>query len=68
MFFMTKRLLLILGSILLVMIVILLLPVQAPDPGIPTVITLAPVCRPTWLIEMECIAIKECENAQYANF
>jgi enamine deaminase RidA (YjgF/YER057c/UK114 family) len=37
-------------------------------PSIPTVITLAPVCRPTWLIEMECIAIKECENAQYANF
>jgi enamine deaminase RidA (YjgF/YER057c/UK114 family) len=37
-------------------------------PNIPTVITLAPVCRPTWLIEMECIAIKECENAQYANF
>lgn len=31
---MTKRLLIILGSILLAMIVILLLPVQAPDPGI----------------------------------
>lgn len=26
-------------------------------PDIPTVITLAPVCRPAWLIEMECIAI-----------
>ena len=37
-------------------------------PNIPTVITLAPVCRPTWLIEMECIAIKESENAQYPNF
>ena len=37
-------------------------------PGIPTVITLAPVCRPTWLIEMECIAIKENSNPQYADF
>ena len=26
-------------------------------PDLPTVITLAPVCRPTWLIEMECIAV-----------
>ena len=26
-------------------------------PDTPTVITLAPVCRPTWLIEMECMAI-----------
>ena len=26
-------------------------------PQIPRVITLAPVCRPTWLIEMECIAV-----------
>jgi len=26
-------------------------------PDIPTVITLAPVCRPTWLIEMECVAV-----------
>lgn len=38
-FFMTKRLLIILSSILLAMIVILLLPVHAPDPGIPTVST-----------------------------
>jgi enamine deaminase RidA (YjgF/YER057c/UK114 family) len=37
-------------------------------PEIPTVITLAPVCRPTWLIEMECIAIKENNNPQYADF
>ncbi|MBQ3655216.1 MAG: hypothetical protein II956_00015 [Bacteroidales bacterium] len=28
-------------------------------PDIPRVITLAPVCRPTWLIEMECVAIAE---------
>ncbi len=26
--------------------------------GIPRVILYAPVCRPTWLIEMECIAVK----------
>lgn len=29
---------------------------------VPKVFVLAPVCRPTWLIEMECIAIKECLN------
>ncbi len=28
-------------------------------PGIPRVITLAPVCRPGWLIEMECMAMKQ---------
>ena len=27
-------------------------------PDMPYVITLAPVCRPTWLVEMECIAIQ----------
>ncbi len=37
-------------------------------PDIPTVFTLAPVCRPTWLIEMECIAVRERENAQYRAF
>ena len=37
-------------------------------PEIPTVITLAPVCRPTWLIEMECIAIRENKNTKYADF
>ena len=31
-------------------------------PHIPTVFTLAPVCRPTWLIEMECIAVKKANN------
>jgi len=34
-------------------------------PGIPTVFTLAPVCRPTWLIEMECIAIPHRNNVNY---
>jgi len=28
-------------------------------PDIPRIITLAPVCRPTWLIEMECVAVAE---------
>lgn len=37
-------------------------------PHIPSVITLAPVCRPTWLIEMECWAVKENHNAEYRNF
>lgn len=37
-------------------------------PNIPTVITLAPVCRPTWLIEMECIAIKEQNNPLYPTY
>ena len=31
-------------------------------PHIPTVFTLASVCRPTWLIEMECIAVKKANN------
>lgn len=35
--------------------------------NIPTVITLAPVCRPTWLIEMECIAVKKASN-DFPNF
>lgn len=37
-------------------------------PAIPTVFTLAPVCRPTWLIEMECIGIAERENGAYRPF
>ena len=31
-------------------------------PNMPYVITLAPVCRPTWLIEMECMAVKKAKN------
>ena len=31
-------------------------------PDIPTVFTLAPVCRPTWLVEMECMAVKKANN------
>ena len=37
-------------------------------PDIPTVFTLAPVCRPAWLIEMECIAIREAKNDGYRDF
>lgn len=37
-------------------------------PDIPTVITLAPVCRPEWLIEMECIAIAPRHNETYRPF
>lgn len=37
-------------------------------PDIPRVITLASVCRPTWLIEMECIAVKERHNAKFRDF
>lgn len=37
-------------------------------PNIPTVITLAPVCRPTWLIEMECMAVKERKHTAYRDF
>ena len=31
-------------------------------PGVPYVILLAPVCRPGWLIEMECMAMKPVET------
>ncbi len=37
-------------------------------PDTPTVITLAPVCRPTWLIEMECIAVSSNSNDKYREF
>ena len=35
---------------------------------IPYVIVLAPVCRPGWLIEIECIAIKSINNKAYNCF
>ena len=37
-------------------------------PHIPTVITLAPVCRPEWLIEMECIAVADRQHETYRPF
>lgn len=37
-------------------------------PDLPIVITLAPVCRPTWLIEMECIAVSPNDNNNYRDY
>lgn len=37
-------------------------------PQTPHVITLAPVCRPAWLIEMECVAIRPNRNPEYRDF
>ena len=37
-------------------------------PNIPTLIALAPVCRPTWLIEIECIAVQPRKNPKYRDF
>lgn len=37
-------------------------------PDTPYVITYAPVCRPTWLIEMECIAVNKREGNTYRDF
>jgi enamine deaminase RidA (YjgF/YER057c/UK114 family) len=41
---------------------------QEHYPEIPKVLVWAPVCRPGWLIEIECIAIKDIENSQYDKF
>lgn len=37
-------------------------------PDTPRVITLAPVCRPEWLIEMECIAVTDEADSRFADF
>lgn len=37
-------------------------------PGKPYVIVHAAVCRPGWLVEMECMAVKEIENPAFAPF
>jgi len=37
-------------------------------PGKPVIIVQAPVCRPGWLVEMECMAVKQVENEQFAPF
>jgi enamine deaminase RidA (YjgF/YER057c/UK114 family) len=34
----------------------------------PYVLVLAPVCRPGWLVEVECIAIKATENSEFEEF
>ena len=37
-------------------------------PDIPKAIVLAPVCRPGWLVETECMAIKKADNPDYATY
>ncbi len=37
-------------------------------PDVPKQIVLAPVCRPSWLIEMECIAVKEQKDERFEIF
>lgn len=37
-------------------------------PGTPTVFVLAPVCRPGWLIEMECMGVKTVSRPEYPAF
>lgn len=37
-------------------------------PDTPKVVLLAPVCRPTWLVEMECMAVKAVDNPRFAAF
>lgn len=34
-------------------------------PHVPKSIVYAPICRPGWLVEMECIAVKEIQNPQF---
>ena len=41
---------------------------QQRFPSIPKVIVHAYVCRPGWLIEMECMATKSLSNPSFANF
>ena len=37
-------------------------------PHIPAVFTLAPVCRPAWLVEMECAAVIPQQNSDFPDF
>ena len=37
-------------------------------PDKPVIIVLAPVCRPGWLVEMECTAVKEIHNPELPQF
>ena len=41
---------------------------ESKFPKTPYIITLAAVCRPDWLIEMECIAISSERNSNFRNF
>ena len=42
--------------------------VEAHYPEIPRLTVLAPVCRPGWLVEVECLAIKAIDNKKFAPF
>lgn len=37
-------------------------------PDVPRVVVLAPVCRPGWLVETECMAVKREVHPEYASF
>ena len=37
-------------------------------PDKPKVFLLAPVCRPGWLVEMECMAVKSISDERYAAY
>ena len=37
-------------------------------PDIPYVILWAPVCRPGWLVEMECMALLPITHSEYPDF
>jgi enamine deaminase RidA (YjgF/YER057c/UK114 family) len=41
---------------------------QERFPNKPLVIVRAAVCRPDWLIEMECIAVKAIDNESFGKF
>lgn len=37
-------------------------------PFVPRILLLAPVCRPGWLVETECMAVRKAANPRYADF
>jgi enamine deaminase RidA (YjgF/YER057c/UK114 family) len=37
-------------------------------PSVPKVIPLAPICRPSWLIEMECMAVTKRNNEKFRKY
>ena len=37
-------------------------------PTLNYVLVLAPVCRPKWLVEMECIAVRPVNHPEFPNF
>ena len=39
--------------------------IESKFPTVPKIIVLAPICRPGWLVEMECIASKILHNPRY---